>query len=243
MSRPLARREVILRNKLAKTEEAFLHYAKEAGDAKQANADLLIRIADVQLANDGMRFDIKSAQQECESLKADASRWATLAEERGIERDSRLTRSEVRELLRLSVNVQKDDPFVKALDEAKNFRDFEIVFRTIQALDARSAGQRIAVGFKPMEPVAMPAAPALCEVRLTKVGANVIGAIKAVRNMKGWMLGLKEATDLVDAVRFGSYRVVGLGSKEWAEGISKQLRDVGCWVEVRAEPASNRKDV
>ena len=66
------------------------------------------------------------------------------------------------------------------------------------------------------------------DVELTDVGPNKIKVIKVVRESTG--LGLKEAKDLVD----GAPKVLKTEvSKEEAEGIKKQLEEVGAQVTLK----------
>ena len=66
------------------------------------------------------------------------------------------------------------------------------------------------------------------DVELTEVGANKVKVIKVVREVTG--LGLKEAKDLVD----GAPKVLKTEiSKEEAEGIKKQLEEVGAQVTLK----------
>ena len=66
------------------------------------------------------------------------------------------------------------------------------------------------------------------DVELTDVGPNKIKVIKVVREATG--LGLKEAKDLVD----GAPKVLKTEvSKEEAEGIKKQLEEVGAQVTLK----------
>ena len=66
------------------------------------------------------------------------------------------------------------------------------------------------------------------DVELTDVGPNKIKVIKVVREVTG--LGLKEAKDLVD----GAPKVLKTEvSKEEAEGIKKQLEEVGAQVTLK----------
>ena len=63
---------------------------------------------------------------------------------------------------------------------------------------------------------------------LAEVGANKINVIKVVREVTG--LGLKEAKELVD----GAPKAVKEGaSKDDAEKIAAQLKEVGAEVEVK----------
>lgn len=67
-----------------------------------------------------------------------------------------------------------------------------------------------------------------CDVRLMKVGANKIAAIKLVRELTG--LGLKDAVDLVSATT--QPVVVGAVDHDAALKIRKQFEAVGCEVGV-----------
>ena len=66
------------------------------------------------------------------------------------------------------------------------------------------------------------------DVELTEVGSEKVKVIKVVREVTG--LGLKEAKDLVD----GAPKVLKTEiSKEEAEGIKKQLEEVGAQVTLK----------
>ena len=66
------------------------------------------------------------------------------------------------------------------------------------------------------------------DVELTEVGANKVKVIKVVRELTG--LGLKEAKAVVDGAPKNIKEAV---SKEEAEGIKKQLEEVGAKVTVK----------
>jgi len=71
--------------------------------------------------------------------------------------------------------------------------------------------------------------PTEFNVILAEIGANKIQVIKVVRAVTG--LGLKEAKDLVDSAPKAVKEAV---PKDEAEGIQKQLEEVGAKVEVKA---------
>ena len=71
--------------------------------------------------------------------------------------------------------------------------------------------------------------PTEFNVILAEIGANKIQVIKVVRAVTG--LGLKEAKDLVDSAPNAVKEAV---PKDEAEGIKKQLEEVGAKVEVKA---------
>jgi len=71
--------------------------------------------------------------------------------------------------------------------------------------------------------------PTEFNVILAEIGANKIQVIKVVRAVTG--LGLKEAKDLVDGAPNPVKEAV---PKDEAEGIKKQLEEVGAKVEVKA---------
>ncbi|MBI2010176.1 MAG: 50S ribosomal protein L7/L12, partial [Candidatus Chisholmbacteria bacterium] len=67
------------------------------------------------------------------------------------------------------------------------------------------------------------------DVHLTDSGANKIGVIKAVRELKP-DLGLKEAKDLVDK---GSAKLLEGAKKADAEEAKKKLEEAGAQVELK----------
>ncbi|MBS6510937.1 MAG: 50S ribosomal protein L7/L12 [Clostridiales bacterium] len=93
-----------------------------------------------------------------------------------------------------------------------------------------SAAAPVAVAAAPAAGAAAPAAEEKTEfdVILKAAGAEKIKVIKVVREITG--LGLKEAKDLVD----GAPKPVKVGaSKDDAEKIAAQLKEVGAEVEVK----------
>ena len=227
VSRPFTRREKILRNRLLALDALACKRLAQNDDLLHTNVEQAFNLAMTQVDRDVARIGLRAAQIDADIWKAYVEEERKRTAEASAERDRRLTLAEVRTLVGLAFGTPGDDEITKVFNEAE---DFKSLFWTLKGLGAiLKERERHDPRYAPAPASTATPAPTRITVKLSRVGANVIGAIKTVREITS--MGLKEAKELVDAVREFKGPQVILEAEEdetRAKRAMRLLTDVGC---------------